>query len=203
VRAVTDTGESSQPDAPETRRGRRKEGSLSRSGRSREIWTISQTAAANDGVHASRRPAHCRLRRVPLADGLRQKRKRGDVLSLVGARATVRPGRPPPDRPSLLARGAQSQRSLASSRPPRHQLCATATMEGGSHGTAAALHGAVAPRRTGTSAMEKQLGGLQRHPALAGRASRRQDSRTADELVGLSDDVDLARDHVRGGPTRR
>jgi hypothetical protein len=26
VRAVTDTGESSQPDAPETRRGRRKEG---------------------------------------------------------------------------------------------------------------------------------------------------------------------------------
>ena len=38
----------------------RKEGrqtSLSRSGRSREIWTISQTAAANDGVHASRRPA--------------------------------------------------------------------------------------------------------------------------------------------------
>src|SRR5918996_2920927 len=76
VRAVTDTGESSQPDAPETRRGRRKEGrqtSLSRSGRSREIWTISQTAAANDGVHASRRPAHCRLRRVPLADGLRQR----------------------------------------------------------------------------------------------------------------------------------
>ena len=60
VRAVTDTGESSQPDAPETRRGRRKEGrqtSLSRSGRSREIWTISQTAAANDGVHVSRRPA--------------------------------------------------------------------------------------------------------------------------------------------------
>src|SRR3954463_6936271 len=56
VRAVTDTGESSQPDAPETRRGRRKEGrqtSLSRSGRSREIWTISQTAAANDGVHAT------------------------------------------------------------------------------------------------------------------------------------------------------
>src|SRR6185295_2416808 len=82
VRAVTDTGESSQPDAPETRRGRRKEGrqtSLSRSGRSREIWTISQTAAANDGVHASRRPAHCRLRRVPLADGLRQNEQSGRV----------------------------------------------------------------------------------------------------------------------------
>src|SRR4051812_28169404 len=51
VRAVTDTGESSQPDAPETRRGRRKKGrqtSLSRSRRSRRTWTISQTAAAND-----------------------------------------------------------------------------------------------------------------------------------------------------------
>ena len=68
----------------------RKEGrqtSLSRSGRSREIWTISQTAAANDGVHASRRPAHCRLRRVPLA--LRQTGHSRSAPGVLGDRSAA------------------------------------------------------------------------------------------------------------------